>query len=265
MEIRIKVPAKTNKYYIQQAFGGYSPCIEGYPLYFKGSVLANCVGYVIGRFNCIGGYRKIKYAIKGNAENFIDNCPITLKKGTVPQQGCILVWQKGATKQGYDGAGHVAIVEKVINSYTVFTSESGYGDRIFYNEIRKNANQWGKGSQYKYLGCIYNPAVKSSTTLLDDWMTAAKKDGYYKGNIDNTWGSYCSQAAAKIQLRKGSKARNLVLWLQTALWMYGYYKGTIDGDFGTMTQNAVLDYQKKFGLVQDGMVSTITFKKLLYI
>ena len=96
---RLGIPSKTNKYYIQKAAGGWSSCIAGYPLYFQGSVLSNCVGYATGRFNEIGNYGKIKYAIGGNAENWIDNCPATLKKGTIPKQGCVMVWQKGATKK----------------------------------------------------------------------------------------------------------------------------------------------------------------------
>lgn len=265
MIIRRTIPDKTNKYYIQQAYGGYSPCISGYPLYFKGSVLANCVGYATGRFNEIGGYGSIKYAIRGNAENWIDNCPKTLKIGTEPKQGCVMVWQRGATKQEKDGAGHVAIVEKVINSYTIFTSESGYGDRYFYNDVKQIANQWSKGSQYKYLGCIYNPAITESTTLLDDWMIAAKKDGYYTGNIDNVWGAFCNRAAAKMQLKYGCIDYNSVTWLQTALWLYGYYSGTIDGIFGYMTQQAVRNYQKVWGLYVDGIVSIKTIKMILCI
>lgn len=262
MNLRLIKPDKYNKYYIQKAYGGYSPCIQGYPLDFAGSVLANCVGYATGRFNEIGGYNKIKYAIAGNAENWIDNCPKTLKTGTEPKNGCILVWQKGATKQEKDGAGHVAIVEKVINKYTVFTSESGYGDRAFYNELREIGNQWGKGNNYKFLGCIYNPAIEWTSSLLDDWMMAAKSDGYYHGNIDNTWGNMCSEAAARIRLTWGNNNYNLNVWLQYALKMYGYYYGDIDGLFGNMTYEAVCNYQAKFKLYIDGMVSTQTFKML---
>ena len=265
MKIRNTTPNKDNKYYIMKGYGGWSPCIQGYPAYFQGSVLANCVGLATGRFNEIGEYDRIKYAIAGNAENWIDNCPSTLTHGKEPKQGCIMVWQRGATKQERDGAGHVAIVEKVINDYTIYTSESGYGGKIFYNDVKQYANEWGKGGEYHYLGCIYNPAVPESTTLLEDWQRAAYDDGYYFGDVDNLWGRYCEYAASSINLRYGSTQTALVKWLQTTLWMYGYYWGGVDGDFGNVTREAVLAYQKRWGLAQDGVVGRYTTKMLLCI
>ena len=72
-----------------------------------------------------------------------------------------MVWQKGATLNGSDGAGHVAIVEKVVSDTEVYTSESGWGSSIpFWNKTRTKGNgNWGQGTAYKFLGFIYNPAI----------------------------------------------------------------------------------------------------------
>ena len=44
------------------------------------------------------------------------------------------------------------------------TSESAYGGNAFYNSTRnKGDGNWGMGGSYKFLGFIYNPAVKDSS------------------------------------------------------------------------------------------------------
>lgn len=49
--------------------------------------------------------------------------------------------------------------------------------------------------------------------------------------------------------------------LQKRLNSYGYNLA-VDGQFGDQTKNAVLDYQKKYGLTQDGIVGSQTWGKL---
>ena len=88
-----------------------------------------------------------------------------LEIGQTPKAGAIMVWQKGSTLSGNDGAGHVAIVEKVIDVNTVYSSESSYGGSAFWNSTRKNTNgRWGIGSGYTFRGFIYNPSVKEEVT-----------------------------------------------------------------------------------------------------
>lgn len=154
-----------NKYYIRQVNGGYNGAIQGSPTKAGANVLANCVGYANGRFNEIINENKCKYQLVCNAENFIERAKEKgLKISTKPVLGGIMVWQKGATLSSKDGAGHVAIVEKVIDNNTIYTSESAYGGAAFYNSTRKNSNgRWGLSSNYKYRGCIINPAVKEPT------------------------------------------------------------------------------------------------------
>lgn len=154
--MRITKPGAGNKYYIRKAQGGYSNAIYGKPTDSECNVLSNCVGYAYGRFNEIGGYGYCKYLAPVNAENFMDykgSC----KTGMTPKVGACMVWEgKG------DLAGHVAIVEKVYDNNHVYTSESGYGSKNpFWNSHRYNNNgRWGCNSNYKFLGFIYNPAVK---------------------------------------------------------------------------------------------------------
>ena len=59
----------------------------------------------------------------------------------------------------------------------------------------------------------------------------------------------------------GSKSQEVVE-IQTKLKRWGYYNGEIDGIFGTQTKNAVISFQKKNGLVADGIVGPLTWKAL---
>lgn len=163
--MRTNKPGAGNKFYIRKSSGGYSSCIKGNPTDSNCDVLANCVGYACGRFNEI--IDAMKYPnLNCNAENFIEKAKNTygLEISSVPTLGGIMVWKKGDTLSGGDGAGHVAIVEKIIDSNTIYTSESGYGSSAFWNSTRRNTNgRWGLGAGYKFRGCIVNPGVKKVT------------------------------------------------------------------------------------------------------
>lgn len=167
--VRTAKPGAGNKCYIRQATGGWNSCIQGSPTDSQCNVLANCVGYANGRFNEIyneiTGNRSNKYnTLNCNAENFIERARNAgLEVGQTPRAGAIMCWKKGATLSGYDGAGHVAVVERVNSDGSVYTSESGYGSSAFWNQTRYNSNgRWGIGSGYTFRGFIYNPAVKET-------------------------------------------------------------------------------------------------------
>lgn len=161
---RLTRPTAGNKYYITKAAGGYSDAIQGKPADSQCNVLANCVGYAYGRFNEIGGYGCCKYLRPVNAERFMQYAN-GLTVGQTPKLGACMVWQKGATLNGSDGAGHVAIVEQIISETEIVTSESGYNSTTpFWTKRRKKGTgNWGAGSGYTFLGFIYNPAVSDST------------------------------------------------------------------------------------------------------
>lgn len=167
-KIRSTKPEAGNKYYITKSKGGYSVAIVGSPTDKDCNVLSNCVGYAYGRFNEIGGYGYCKYLYPTNAENFMQyrgDCEV----GMTPKIGACMVWQRGATLSGSDGAGHVAIVEKVISDTEIITSESGWNSAAFWTQRRVKGNgNWGQNSAYKFLGFIYNPAVTDDTVAVGD-------------------------------------------------------------------------------------------------
>ena len=70
-EPRLVRPEAGNKYYITKSAGGYSPCIVGKPTDKGCNVLANCVGYALGRFHEIAGRAEFDLIQSGNAENLI--------------------------------------------------------------------------------------------------------------------------------------------------------------------------------------------------
>lgn len=161
MEMRTSKPSAGNKFYNTTSRGGYSQCIQGSPTDTGCNVLANCVGYACGRFNEIIGSMKYPY-LNCNAENFIERAKkYGLTVVSYPTLGGIMVWQKGSTLSGNDGAGHVAVVERIDGANKILTSESGYGSRTaFWNSVRTNSNgRWGLGSGYTFRGCIVNPAI----------------------------------------------------------------------------------------------------------
>lgn len=224
---RLSKPESGNKYYITRANGGYSPCIVGKPTDTDCNVLANCVGYAVGRFNEIGTYNCCKWLASVNAENMIEIARNQgLSVSPVPVLGGCMVWQKGKTLSGNDGAGHVAIVEAINADGSITTSESGYNYKAFY-VLKRTAPNYETNSAYKFLGCIVNPAVHSSRTL-----------------------------------RKGCTGAD-VQEMQRVLAEKGYLrKSEIDGDFGVITLGAVLAFQFENKLEIDGVCGAKTKKAL---
>ena len=165
--VRTTKPNSNDKCYITKSNGGWSNCVAGSPTDSECNVLSNCVGLAAGRFNEIyneltGNTGMAFNTLCCNAENFIEKAEKAgLEISQTPKAGAIMVWQKGDTLKGSDGAGHVCVVEKVIDNNTVYTSESNYGGTAFFNSTRTNDNgRWGIGSKYSFRGFILNPAVK---------------------------------------------------------------------------------------------------------
>ena len=148
-----------NKNFITRGSGGWNTCIKGNPRYQYADALANCVGYASGRFNEIINIARettgcTYTTLKCNAVGFKERAEAAgLKTGSTPRRGAIMCWGKEGA------AGHVAIVERVNNSNSVYTSESGWGSSaIFWNSTRSNNNgRWGIGAGYYFRCFIYLP------------------------------------------------------------------------------------------------------------
>ena len=207
MEIRTTKPGAGNKYYIRKASGGYSNAIQGSPKDKECDVLANCVGYAYGRFNEIGKHGYCKYLAPVNAEDFM-KYKGSCETGQTPKQGAVMVWEGIGNL-----AGHVAIVEKVLNNEEVYTSESGYGSsNPFWNSTRRKGNgNWGAGSNYRFLGFIYNPAVKEEPVVVptQKFQIGAKviiNGGLYKNSMaDKAAGNVCNKVTNITRYAAGSK------------------------------------------------------------
>ncbi len=246
---RLTRPEAGNPYYNTKENGGYSDAIQGKPTDAGCDVLSNCVGYACGRFNEIGGYGRMKYLRPVNAENFIANAG-SLTVEQTPSLGACMVWRKGATFSGGDGAGHVAIVEQILSPTRIVTSESGYNCATpFWIKTRdKGDGNWSAGAGYTFLGFIRNPAVTEVGGTTVPLETNTKEDEDMKLPV----------------LRSGNKG-GTVRAMQALLTGYGVSVGAsgLDGSFGPATYRALREYQSAHGLTPDGICGPKTWGKLL--
>ncbi|MDR0314806.1 MAG: spore cortex-lytic enzyme [Oscillospiraceae bacterium] len=74
--------------------------------------------------------------------------------------------------------------------------------------------------------------------------------------------SYSQQQASVETLSKFGSTGNEVRQIQTKLKSLGYYNGSVDGIYGNQTKNAVIAFQKKRGLQQDGIAGPKTLSAL---
>ena len=274
---RLTRPEKGNKYYIRKDAGGYSTAILGNPTDPDCNVLSNCVGYACGRFHEIAGDTTFSLIDPINAENMYANgIQHGLKTSQSPQLGAIIVWQKGPTLSYKDGAGHVAIVEKINDDGSIVTSESGYGcENPFWTATRKKGSDgnWGAGADYMFLGFVLQPngpepepfkpytkrlafgtkifriddnkvdqvsmiSVESIYTIVQETTIGSLKYGKLKSGVG--WVLLTEDVK---ELRRGDYGDD-VKWLQQQLIAKGYLtKGEDDGDFGKKTMSAVLGFQ----------------------
>lgn len=276
---RLTRPEKGNKYYIRKVTGGYSTAIQGSPTDPDCNVLHNCVGYACGRFHEIAGDTTFSLIDPINAENMYANgIQHGLKTSQNPQLGAIIVWQKGPTLSHTDGAGHVAIVEKINDDGSIVTSESGYGcANAFWTTTRKKGTDgnWGAGADYRFLGFVLQPnspdpkpepftpytkrlafgtkiyriddgkveqvsmiTVESIYTIVQETTIGSVRYGKLKSGVG--WVMLTENVT---ELKRGDTGED-VKWLQTQLIKKGYLpSGQDDGDFGKKTMSAVLGFQ----------------------
>lgn len=222
---RLKAPGTTDKNWIKNTKGGYNYC-----MLIKGnSCLPNCVGYSWGRWRELLG--KKPSLSRGNAENWYGYKKDGYKRGKTPKLGAVICWRKGKAGYEKDGAGHVAIVEKINSDGSILTSNSAYGGSRFYTKTLKKP--YSMGGKYVFQGFIYIPL-----------------DFTDKYNLTRLLKKGC----------KGSDVKELQKTLNSKGYSVGKYGA--DGIFGNNTKNAVKKFQKANKLTADGIVGKNTAHKL---
>ena len=193
-KVRTKSPSgENNRCYISNLYGApwsqaWNTAIYGEPSETGANVLRNCVGYAQGRaleIYCEAtGYEPDKtqthpfVALNCNAGEFVNAAQSSgLKVSQDPSPGAIMVWQQPGN------AGHVAVVEEVIDKDTVLASESGYGsicgtDWISHKRYRGTDKNWSGDlfimGGYNFIGFVVNPAGAASTSGVSSSSTTTR-------------------------------------------------------------------------------------------
>lgn len=147
---RLDPPAYDDKRWIKTTHEGYNRCIQ---IMANGSVIPNCTGYVHGRWMELLGKTTDDMGLSfSDAKNYWSYSSADLPRGQEPQLGAILC-------QSYDPAGHVCVVEEIIDEDTIRTSESNYGQERFVVRIRRRQWNWDwiSGGDAIFQGFIYLP------------------------------------------------------------------------------------------------------------
>ncbi len=157
----------------------------------------------------------------------------------IPQRGDIIYYGSGSSPS------HVGIVSSC-NGSTVYTIEGNYSDKVGTRAISlSNSYIIGYGVPNYNLGSNPNPPTPNN----DDELGIP----YPRPQVSST-----------VWLGKnGITSGNYVRWLQTALNKADNAGLAVDGQFGSGTTAAVKNFQKKYGLTQDGQAGTATINKLV--
>lgn len=198
---RMTVPSVTDKYWVHTSCGGLNECIQ----ISNGSCLPNCVGYAWGRFYEITGERpKLSRA---NAEMWYGYTADGYKRSSTPAIGAIACWSKGVVGNGDDGAGHVAVVERIEANGDIVTSNSAYDGTRFYTQTYKKSAGYSFGA-YKFQGFILPPCQIKDTTPAMTSKPAAST-AFKVGDVVDFTGSthYTSSTGTRGTAAKPGKAK----------------------------------------------------------
>lgn len=166
---RLEAPSLSDKHWIPVSRGGFNRCLVISSL----SVLPNCVGYAWGRWHeLLGSEPKLS---RGNAENWFGRIEDEYERGQKPRLGSVICWAKGQAGNAADGAGHVAVVEDILEDGTVVTSNSNYAGTRFF--MRSFKPPYHLGTSYTFQGFIHPPVkfVKQEVMPLLDVKEIAKE------------------------------------------------------------------------------------------
>ncbi len=83
----------------------------------------------------------------------------------------------------------------------------------------------------------------------------------YTANYYTYESSFLAQSQDVLVLKQGSRG-DTVRKIQQRLKNWGYYKGSVDGIYGAQTRRAVISFQRKNGLVADGIAGNKTLQAI---
>lgn len=134
------------------------------PFYQSGYGLPNCTCYAWGRFWEISdkagdGSNKPTLPTGDGGEWF----PAVkgYETGQTAKLGAVMCWSKSG------GAGHVAIVEQILENGDIVTSNSAWQSTFFYTKTIYKSEGYDFGS-YNFQGFIYNPHVSEGGSEPDE-------------------------------------------------------------------------------------------------
>lgn len=241
---RLGAPNEKDKNWIHYTKGGYNYCIE----IKKGSCLPNCVGYAWGRWRELLG-KKHNLSTR-NAENWWGNTADGYKRGQTPKVGAVMCWRKGKAGVGSDGAGHVAVVEKINDDGSVTYSNSNYSGTRFYTKTLKSP--YKLGSAYTFQGFIYlpidfdEPPKKETATKKTE---AKKKDNYLPSR------GYFRKGDTSVKIGKIAEFMHKTFPLYTDKKALGNY-------FGDYLLASIKEFQRRSKLEPDGYIGKLTLAEL---
>lgn len=187
--------------------------------------------FTLGEFQCHNGADTVKYdkqiVTALEAARLFFNVPITVSSA-------------------YRPANYNKKIGGATGSYHVKGRAVDHYCKLSYTLLAKFYEVYG----LKGIGCYYDDHF----VHIDSRATK-----FYWKNQSST-----KVSTHLITIRSGSNNQH-VKDLQWLLKNKHGYSLTIDGDFGAKTKAAVIDFQKKHGLVADGIVGAKTWKKLLAI
>lgn len=134
---------------------GYNAQIIGSPTAWPYSVIANCTGYVHGRWLELGNTTTEYNLSNGHAKSYWGHAD-GYERGQEPRLGAVLCMGGGEN-------GHVAIVEEILDNGDIMCSESNWGKSIFEYVRRYKSLGYRRSSSSAsiggFQGFIYHPNI----------------------------------------------------------------------------------------------------------
>lgn len=192
------------------------------------------------------------------------------KLGNVPPGAFLFIWANdgGEEKRGYhDGLGNASHMgfctdetAEEMMAYCLAQIGSAAERKWF---IEKVSHGNGAIHSSSSRGCVCTSKFAGKTIPNGGW----NRVGLWTKEIayDYTGGDsgFPDNPGWHPTIRRGSKGTD-VAYVQAILQQLGYDLGSagVDGDFGRKTEEAVIAFQKKNGLIADGVVGPMTYEAL---